>query len=82
MASLIYTIVLFFKYKEELMKDFEARILKHFADGTLKAIIETVFELDQVADAHRLMESNKNIGKILLKIAGDEDKSEEVKTDL
>ena len=32
----------------------------------LKPIIDTVFPFHKVADAHRLMESNQNTGKIVL----------------
>jgi NADPH:quinone reductase-like Zn-dependent oxidoreductase len=65
------------KYKSELMSDFEQRILPRFQDGSLKPIIEKVFDLANIADAHRFMESNQNIGKILLKVSNDEaDKSE------
>ena len=50
------------------MSDFESKILNHFKDGSIKPIIDYVFDLEQIADAHKIMESNTNIGKILLKI--------------
>jgi NADPH:quinone reductase-like Zn-dependent oxidoreductase len=34
-------------------------------------VISQVFPLDQVQDAHRLMESNRHIGKIVLAVAPD-----------
>lgn len=37
-----------------------------FKSGELKPIIDTVFNLSQVADAHRRMEKNLNIGKIVM----------------
>jgi tumor protein p53-inducible protein 3 len=53
------------------MNDFESKILDHFRTETLRPIIERVFMLDQIVDAHKFMESNQNIGKILLKVAQD-----------
>lgn len=37
--------------------------------GTVKPIIDTVFSLADAADAHAMMESNQNIGKILLQVS-------------
>lgn len=37
-----------------------------FADGSLEPVIHTVMPLEDVADAHRLMESSDHIGKIVL----------------
>ncbi|MED5518213.1 MAG: NAD(P)H-quinone oxidoreductase [Pseudomonadota bacterium] len=39
------------------------------ADGAIAPVIAQVFDLDQAAEAHRLMESSTHMGKILLKIA-------------
>ena len=39
-----------------------------FADGTLKPIIDTVLPLAEAAEAHRRMEANLNIGKIVLRV--------------
>jgi tumor protein p53-inducible protein 3 len=59
------------------MSDFEKRMLPHFQNGTLKPIIEKVYDFEQIAEAHKFMESNENIGKILLKVTGDKvDKDE------
>ncbi len=38
-------------------------------DGTVKPIIDRVFPLTEAVAAHALMESNRHIGKILLKVA-------------
>jgi tumor protein p53-inducible protein 3 len=54
------------------MSDFESKIINHFKDGSIKPIIDFVFDLEQIADAHRTMESNTTIGKILLKVHDDE----------
>ncbi|MEC8055136.1 MAG: NAD(P)H-quinone oxidoreductase [Pseudomonadota bacterium] len=39
------------------------------ADGAIAPVIAHVFDLDQAAEAHRLMESSTHMGKILLKVA-------------
>lgn len=49
----------------------QARVWPRIADGSIRPVISQVFPLDQVADAHRLMESNRHIGKILLAVAPD-----------
>ena len=38
------------------------------ADGTIAPVIAEVFDLDQAAEAHRLMESSAHMGKILLRL--------------
>jgi NADPH:quinone reductase-like Zn-dependent oxidoreductase len=43
-------------------------MLPLFEDARLKPIIDTVYHWKNVADAHRRMEANRNIGKIILKV--------------
>lgn len=47
---------------------FVAEMLPRFDDGALHPVIDTRFPLDDIAAAHRHMESDANIGKILLDI--------------
>lgn len=54
--------------KATLVQSFVHRVLPMFADETIKPVIDRVFPLDQVGEAHALMESNANFGKIVLKI--------------
>lgn len=54
--------------KGEIVAEFTRRALPKFADRTIVPIIEKVFSIDQVADAHRMMEEDKHFGKIVLKI--------------
>ena len=54
--------------KGEIVAEFTRRALPRFADRTIVPIIEKVFSIDQVADAHRMMEEDKHFGKIVLKI--------------
>ena len=54
--------------KAEIIREFERRALPKFADGSVVPIIEKVFPLDQVVEAHRMMDEDKHFGKIVLKI--------------
>jgi NADPH:quinone reductase len=53
--------------KAVLSQEFARRMLPLFASERLVPVIDSVFPLDEVADAHRLMESNANFGKIVLR---------------
>jgi putative PIG3 family NAD(P)H quinone oxidoreductase len=54
--------------KGEIVAEFTRRALPKFADRTIVPIIEKVFPLDQVVEAHRMMEEDRHFGKIVLKI--------------
>ncbi|XP_007901473.2 LOW QUALITY PROTEIN: quinone oxidoreductase PIG3 [Callorhinchus milii] len=57
------------KHKEELVKAFTADVLPHFEpEGLLQPIIDCIFPMDKIADAHRRMECNRNIGKIIIEV--------------
>jgi len=60
------------KYKEKLIKSFEQTVLEHCKNGLLVPIVDKVFDFEQIAEAHKYMESNANIGKILLKVHNEE----------
>ena len=55
--------------KIALAQKFAAEMLPLFDAGRLKPVIDSRFSLDQIADAHRLMEANANVGKILIEVA-------------
>lgn len=55
-------------YKTRLTQDFAEKALPLFHEGRLKPIIDRTFSWNQVQDAHRYMEDNRNIGKIVLKV--------------
>ena len=59
----------YFQYKYKLIQDFESKILGHFESKKLVPIIDQVFALEDIQKAHARMESNANIGKILLKVS-------------
>lgn len=52
--------------KGEIVAEFTRRALPKFADRTIVPIIEKVFPLDQVVEAHRMMEEDRHFGKIVL----------------
>jgi len=56
------------KEKGEIVAEFVRRALPKFADRTIVPIIEKVFTLDNVVEAHRMMEEDRHFGKIVLRI--------------
>ena len=54
--------------KATLVQAFVNRVLPLFANETLVSVVDVAFPLDQVGEAHKLMESNANFGKIVLTI--------------
>jgi putative PIG3 family NAD(P)H quinone oxidoreductase len=55
--------------KIALTQRFGRELLPWFADGTLRPVIDSRYPLDAAPDAHRRMESNANIGKIVLDVS-------------
>ena len=54
--------------KAALAQRFVAEVLPLFDAGTVRPVIDTRFTLDDIADAHRHMESDANIGKIVVDV--------------
>jgi len=54
------------EYKMRLTSDFMSYAEDHFSDGTIKPVIDSVFNWQDVEEAHQLMQKNKNTGKIIL----------------
>ena len=52
--------------KASIAQQLLQNIWPFYANKSIKPVIAQVFPLEQVADAHRLMESNQHIGKIVL----------------
>jgi len=48
---------------------FEHEVLPLMAQGTIQPVIDSVFSLEQIADAHRRLESNDTFGKVALTIS-------------
>lgn len=54
--------------KIEIVKAFSKRFMPMFMDGRLKPVIDSIFDVTAVNEAHARMESNLNTGKIVLKM--------------
>ncbi len=46
-----------------------ARILSLLAEGRLKVVIDRTFPLEQIAEAHRYLESGQQFGKVVIEVA-------------
>lgn len=47
---------------------FEKSVLPHVAGGRVRVVVDRVFPLAEVAEAHRYLESNANFGKVVLEV--------------
>ncbi|HEX4879301.1 MAG TPA: NAD(P)H-quinone oxidoreductase, partial [Limnobacter sp.] len=56
------------EFKARLCAEVSAELADGFAKGHLKALVEAVFPLSEVAQAHAHMESGQSVGKIVLKV--------------
>ena len=56
------------EYKRQLVADFREQVWPHFTDRALMAVVDTIYDWEGVADAHKYMEANANVGKIVLTI--------------
>ncbi len=54
--------------KRAITRRFRERWLPPLADGRIKPIIDSVYPLDRVREAHEAMEANRNFGKIILEV--------------
>jgi tumor protein p53-inducible protein 3 len=55
-------------YKIELSQALYRFAWPLFEQGQLKPVVDTVFDWEDAAEAHRYLEANRNVGKILLKV--------------
>ena len=54
--------------KIALTNQIKRHVLPLIASGAIKPVVDSVYPLDQAAEAHRHMESNANFGKIILEV--------------
>ena len=54
--------------KIAITQQFAREILPLFDRGSMHPVIDSRYDLDAIADAHRYMESNANVGKILIDV--------------
>ena len=55
-------------YKIRLTQAFAKDVLPRFADGTLRPVIDRIYDWADVRAAHERMEANANVGKIVLRV--------------
>lgn len=55
--------------KIALCQRFASEMVPLFESGALRPVIDSRFAFDDIADAHRYMESDANVGKILIDVA-------------
>ncbi|ENH96207.1 quinone oxidoreductase PIG3 [Gracilibacillus halophilus YIM-C55.5] len=58
-------------YKAALSKEFMEQVGPFIEAAQIHPIIDTVFPIEEVQQAHEHMEANQNIGKIVLRVKGD-----------
>ena len=56
------------EFKTLLRDEIARNVWPDVEQGRLKPVIDTVFALEQAAEAHRLMESSEHVGKIVLTV--------------
>ena len=54
--------------KREITNRFKKMWLPHLISGKIRPIIDSVYPLEKVKEAHERMEANQNFGKICLEI--------------
>jgi NADPH:quinone reductase-like Zn-dependent oxidoreductase len=57
------------RYFKEARTENLKELLEYFESGTLKPVIDAVYNWTEVRAAHEYMESNQNIGKIVLEVS-------------
>ena len=58
--------------KARIVAELRAAVWPHVEAGDVRVVVDSVFDLDDAASAHRRMESGEHIGKIALRVAGEE----------
>jgi NADPH:quinone reductase-like Zn-dependent oxidoreductase len=54
--------------RAEFLPEFKAEVLPAIADGRIKPLVDQAFPFEQLAQAKEMMETNKHVGKIVLKM--------------
>lgn len=72
-ASLIGTVLRSRPLEEKIAisRRFEREVVPRFETGELVPVIDSRYPLEAIADAHRHMEANANVGKIVIDVADD-----------
>ena len=56
------------EFKARIAKELQQKVWPLLESGAIRIVIDKVFPLDQAADAHRRMELNAHMGKIVLEV--------------
>ncbi len=54
--------------KAQFIPEFKAQVLPAIADGRIKPLVDHVFDFNQLAQAKAMMQDNKHVGKIVLRM--------------
>lgn len=54
------------EYKAVLVERFTQECMLDFESGKLKAVVDRVYKMSEIVQAHEYMEKNENIGKIVI----------------
>lgn len=57
------------KQKGEIARALETQVWPLFANGDIKPFVQTVLPIDAVAQAHEILDQNRQIGKVVLEIS-------------
>lgn len=57
------------KFKARLAQELQQKVWPLLENGAIKMVIDKVFPLEEAAEAHRRMESNAHMGKIVLEVS-------------
>lgn len=55
--------------RARLISHFNQTIMPAFLDGQLKPVIDRVFDIEEIREAHRYVEANANFGKVVVRVA-------------
>ncbi len=58
-------------YKTKLVKQFVEETIDGFSTGKLQVVIDKTWPIEQVADAHKYMEDNLTMGKLVITVIQD-----------
>jgi NADPH:quinone reductase-like Zn-dependent oxidoreductase len=59
-------------YKTNLVKQFQEEAIHGFVDGKLKAITDKTWPMEQIAEAHKYMENDLTMGKLVVTVIQDQ----------
>ncbi len=55
--------------KAKIARDLEERVWPLISSGRIRPVVDSVYPLEDAAEAHRRMESSRHIGKIMLRVS-------------